>query len=313
MTQLVLMLYEDPGADPLSAHRFHVELHFSPGAKTLDDPEFLASSSPSRKAAEEETRSSAANFSTTDKDVEHACKSSEVDETAMMDSGHQSEDTSESVTNEDTSLGDLTASSHFLVTTSTNPGQYEAEESQECMDEAVKWTTGPSQSLESADEEAVESNEFEAYDEIVYSGNELPRSAIGSDDYSDSALGASVEGISSGMSIDELPEEETFKSRRRHSMSDTELKSFHGITTDTLGQKIRKEGTQISKRKSETDFFNVATATRVVAQKEKVGRKISSGTCIVEEDASEHHEAVGRSKSYSMIENVNLDKNSQGM
>lgn len=309
MTQLVLMLYEDPEADPLSDHRFHVELHFSPGAKTLDDPEFLASSSPSRKAGEEEMRSSAANFPSTDKDVEHACKSCKVGETTMMDSGHQSEDTSDSVINEDTSLCDLTASSHLLVTTSTNPGQHEAEENQDCVNKAVKWTTGTSQSLESADEEAAESNEFEAYDEVVYSGNELPRSAIGSDDYSDSALGASVEDIylSSGMSIDELPEEETFIGRRRHSMSDTELKSCHG-------QQIRKKGRQLSRRRSETDFANnVATATREVAQKDKGEGKVSSVTCIVEEDASERHVPVGRAKSHSMIENVNLDKNSQGM
>jgi len=297
------MLYEDPEADPLSDHRFHVELHFSPGAKTLDDPEFLASSSPSRKAGEEEMTSSAANFPSTDTDVGHACKSYEADETAMIDSGHQSEDTSESVTNEDTS--------HFLVT--TRPGQHEADESQDCMNEAVKWTIGTSQSLETADEEATESNEFEAYDEVVYIGNELPRSAIGSDDYSDSALGASVEDLSSGLSIDELPEEVTLKSRRRYSLSDTELKRFYGVTTDKPGQQIRKKGRQISRRKSETDFFNVATATRDDAQNEKGGKKISSVTCVVEEDASEHHVPVGRPKCYSMIENVNLDKNSQGM
>ena len=316
MTQLVLMLYEDPEADPLSDQRFHVELHFSPGAKTLDDPEFLASSSSSRQGGEEEMRSSAATFPSADQDVERACKSWKVDETTMVDSGHQSEDTSDSVTSEDASLSDLTTSSNFLVTTSTNPGQHEAEESQECMNKAVKWTTGTSQSLESADEEAVESNEFEAYDEVVYSGNELPRSAIGSDDYSDSALGASVEDIylSSGMSIDDLPEEETFISRRRHSMSGTELKSCHGVTTDKPGQQIRKKGPQIRRRKSETDFVNnVATATRDVTQKEKEGRKISSVTCIVEEDASESHVPLGRSKSHSMIESVDRDKNSQGM
>ena len=39
MTQIVLLLYEDPKADPLSENRFHVEMHFSPGAKTMDDPD----------------------------------------------------------------------------------------------------------------------------------------------------------------------------------------------------------------------------------------------------------------------------------
>ena len=315
MTQLVLMLYEDPEADPLSDHRFHVELHFSPGAKTLDDPEFLASSSSSRKAGEEEMRSSAANYPSTDKDVENACKGCKVDETTALYSGHQSEDTSDSVISGDTSLCDRTASSRFVVITSTNPGQHEAEESQDFINKAVKWTTENSQSLGSADEEAAESNELEAYDEVVYSGNELPRSAIGSDDYSDSALGASVEDIylSSGISIEELPGEETFISRRRHSTSDTDLKSCYGLTTDTPGQQIRKKVTQISRRKSETDFENdVAAATRDVTQKEKGGRNIGSVTCIAEEDASEPHVPVGRPKSHSMIENVNLGKKLQG-
>lgn len=33
MTQIVLMLYEDPQADKSSDKRFHLELHFSPGVK----------------------------------------------------------------------------------------------------------------------------------------------------------------------------------------------------------------------------------------------------------------------------------------
>lgn len=36
LTQIVLMQYEDPMADPHSDHRFHVELYFSPGLKTPD-------------------------------------------------------------------------------------------------------------------------------------------------------------------------------------------------------------------------------------------------------------------------------------
>lgn len=31
MSQIVVMLYEDPTKDPSSEERFHVELHFSPG------------------------------------------------------------------------------------------------------------------------------------------------------------------------------------------------------------------------------------------------------------------------------------------
>jgi hypothetical protein len=32
LTQIVIMLYEDPSEDEDSDKRFHVELHFSPGA-----------------------------------------------------------------------------------------------------------------------------------------------------------------------------------------------------------------------------------------------------------------------------------------
>ncbi|XP_041459759.1 inositol hexakisphosphate and diphosphoinositol-pentakisphosphate kinase 2-like isoform X2 [Lytechinus variegatus] len=39
MTQIVLMLYEDPSKDPFSDDRFRVEIHFSPGAKDCEDDE----------------------------------------------------------------------------------------------------------------------------------------------------------------------------------------------------------------------------------------------------------------------------------
>ncbi len=37
MTQVVIMLYEDPTKDPCSDQRFHVELHFSPGVNCVVD------------------------------------------------------------------------------------------------------------------------------------------------------------------------------------------------------------------------------------------------------------------------------------
>ncbi|XP_041367953.1 inositol hexakisphosphate and diphosphoinositol-pentakisphosphate kinase 2-like isoform X3 [Gigantopelta aegis] len=37
MTQIVIMLFEDPSKDPCSDERFHMELHFSPGAYTCCD------------------------------------------------------------------------------------------------------------------------------------------------------------------------------------------------------------------------------------------------------------------------------------
>lgn len=44
MTQIVLMLYEDPQADSNSDKRFHLELHFSPGVKSLTAEAFKDSS-----------------------------------------------------------------------------------------------------------------------------------------------------------------------------------------------------------------------------------------------------------------------------
>ncbi len=35
MTQIVIMMYEDPTKEATAPDRFHVELHFSPGAYTL--------------------------------------------------------------------------------------------------------------------------------------------------------------------------------------------------------------------------------------------------------------------------------------
>ncbi|XP_022797686.1 inositol hexakisphosphate and diphosphoinositol-pentakisphosphate kinase 2-like [Stylophora pistillata] len=65
MTQIVLLLYEDPKADLLSDKRFHVELLFSPGAKTMDDPEFLTCGSPRNPST-----ASVLSFATIDTDLD---------------------------------------------------------------------------------------------------------------------------------------------------------------------------------------------------------------------------------------------------
>lgn len=106
MTQIVLMLYEDPKADPLSDKRFHVELHFSPGAKTTP-----------RKRSMEETVSSVCSFATADTYLE------------------SSDGTS--------STGD-------------------------------------------------DIEDFQPYDEGVYTENELPRCEIGLDDYADDSVSESA-------------------------------------------------------------------------------------------------------------------------
>ncbi|XP_077993312.1 inositol hexakisphosphate and diphosphoinositol-pentakisphosphate kinase 2-like [Glandiceps talaboti] len=51
MTQIVIMLYEDPNKDPDSDERFHVELHFSPGAKGYEDDDSFPACSGFRPGA----------------------------------------------------------------------------------------------------------------------------------------------------------------------------------------------------------------------------------------------------------------------
>lgn len=325
MTQLVLMFYEDPKADPLSEHRFHVELHFSPGAKTMDDPEFLASRTPPRKASDEDMSSSATPIATSDIAVESDTTLSNVDENAVMDSGHQSEDLSGNAVSEDVSLSDLNPSSHALPTTSTNSGQYDtAENAQNGVAETVKWTIGTSQSLESNLGEGgpTENEEFEPYDDTVYTGNELPRCAIGIDDYTDpmtdSAIGASVNdsAVSSSMSIDELPREEKLLTRRRQRLSESELTRLCGVTGDEHEHHVTKKVTESRRSKSDSDFVtNFNTVARDITHKEKGGVEINPVCCIVEEDASKSNMRRGRPKShsFSLIENLNLCKTSQGM
>uniref|UniRef100_A0A8C4RZS8 Inositol hexakisphosphate and diphosphoinositol-pentakisphosphate kinase n=1 Tax=Erpetoichthys calabaricus TaxID=27687 RepID=A0A8C4RZS8_ERPCA len=53
MTQIVIMLYEDPSKDVSSDDRFHVELHFSPGAKGCEEDKNLPSGFGYRPASRE--------------------------------------------------------------------------------------------------------------------------------------------------------------------------------------------------------------------------------------------------------------------
>jgi inositol hexakisphosphate/diphosphoinositol-pentakisphosphate kinase len=57
LTQIVIMLYEDPTKDPLSEDRFHIELHFSPGVNCSLQKSLLSGASyrPSSKSADQKT------------------------------------------------------------------------------------------------------------------------------------------------------------------------------------------------------------------------------------------------------------------
>ncbi|KAL9985509.1 hypothetical protein ACROYT_G007924 [Oculina patagonica] len=269
MTQLVLLLYEDPKADPLSENRFHLELHFSPGAKTMDDPEFLTRSSPTRKRSEEEMKYPG----------------------CAMDTGNGS--TMDKV-DENTVLGDdrQESSSDVAVTTSSNPGQSETIQRQQ---ETVESKDGRSQSPEinSTEEEPFESGDFEPYDdkpfdETVYAGNERPRCSIGIDDYSDSALGASNSdsAVSSGTSIEESSGEEKLLTRHRNSLSESELTSVH----DGVDRRC----------KSDSEVTMLGTVTRGVQQGKGGGQEKNSVTSIAEEGPSKPHAASPRRKAHSV-------------
>uniref|UniRef100_A0A8C8ZGY0 Inositol hexakisphosphate and diphosphoinositol-pentakisphosphate kinase n=1 Tax=Prolemur simus TaxID=1328070 RepID=A0A8C8ZGY0_PROSS len=82
MTQIVIMLYEDPNKDLSSEERFHVELHFSPGAKGCEEDKNLPSGYGYRPASREnEGRRS----SKTDSDDEpRTSKKDEVDRAVIL-------------------------------------------------------------------------------------------------------------------------------------------------------------------------------------------------------------------------------------
>ncbi|XP_076405823.1 inositol hexakisphosphate and diphosphoinositol-pentakisphosphate kinase 2 isoform X24 [Peromyscus maniculatus bairdii] len=81
MTQIVIMLYEDPNKDLSSEERFHVELHFSPGAKGCEEDKNLPSGYGYRPASREnEGRRSLK----TDDDEPHTSKRDEVDRAVIL-------------------------------------------------------------------------------------------------------------------------------------------------------------------------------------------------------------------------------------
>ncbi|XP_040277531.1 inositol hexakisphosphate and diphosphoinositol-pentakisphosphate kinase 2 isoform X7 [Bufo bufo] len=84
MTQIVIMLYEDPNKDLSSEERFHVELHFSPGAKGCEEDKNLPSGFGYRPASRE-SESSKKQVHSNDSDEESGvCKRDEPDRALVM-------------------------------------------------------------------------------------------------------------------------------------------------------------------------------------------------------------------------------------
>ncbi|XP_042546623.1 inositol hexakisphosphate and diphosphoinositol-pentakisphosphate kinase 2 isoform X7 [Dipodomys spectabilis] len=82
MTQIVIMLYEDPNKDLSSEERFHVELHFSPGAKGCEEDKNLPSGYGYRPASREnEGRRS---FKIDNDDEPHTSKRDETDRAVLL-------------------------------------------------------------------------------------------------------------------------------------------------------------------------------------------------------------------------------------
>uniref|UniRef100_UPI0035901EFF inositol hexakisphosphate and diphosphoinositol-pentakisphosphate kinase 2-like isoform X4 n=1 Tax=Myxine glutinosa TaxID=7769 RepID=UPI0035901EFF len=73
MTQIVIMLYEDPNKDPCSEERFHVELHFSPGVRGCEEEMAAPSGSGYRPATQQ------------DRDRETSTKGQDSDDTLPQD------------------------------------------------------------------------------------------------------------------------------------------------------------------------------------------------------------------------------------
>ena len=275
MTQIVLMLYEDPKADPLSENRFHVEMHFCPGAKTIDDPEFLARSSPTRKRSVEDMRLLASNENSVNLvDAGNTSKTSKTDEINAPKSSQHGEGVSNST---DTIHPGLKSSSSYVVTTDSNPAQTK-ESSQSFTNAGVvsSMVSAQNPDLVLPGEEPVssEGNDFET----VYAGNERPRCAIGIENYSDTALAASTgdSALSSGTSIEESSSEERVLTRVRSSLSESELQQS-SLSNNEL-HRVREA--EDKRSKSESDI-------RIAGSPSKGHRETSSINRIAEEDESE--------------------------
>uniref|UniRef100_A0A2D4HBZ4 Inositol hexakisphosphate and diphosphoinositol-pentakisphosphate kinase n=1 Tax=Micrurus lemniscatus lemniscatus TaxID=129467 RepID=A0A2D4HBZ4_MICLE len=84
MTQIVIMLYEDPNKEVSSEERFHVELHFSPGAKGCEEDKNLPSGFGYRPASRENDDSKQTSHRNENDEDPHAYKRDETDRSIMM-------------------------------------------------------------------------------------------------------------------------------------------------------------------------------------------------------------------------------------
>ncbi|XP_053888145.1 inositol hexakisphosphate and diphosphoinositol-pentakisphosphate kinase 2 isoform X3 [Malaclemys terrapin pileata] len=84
MTQIVIMLYEDPNKELSSEERFHVELHFSPGAKGCEEDKNLPAGFGYRPASRENEGSKKTSHKNDSDEESHATKRDETDRSIVV-------------------------------------------------------------------------------------------------------------------------------------------------------------------------------------------------------------------------------------
>ncbi|XP_053909622.1 inositol hexakisphosphate and diphosphoinositol-pentakisphosphate kinase 2 [Cuculus canorus] len=84
MTQIVIMLYEDPNKELSSEERFHVELHFSPGAKGCEEDKNLPAGYGYRPASRENEGSKKTSHRNDSDEEAHTCRRDETDRSVVM-------------------------------------------------------------------------------------------------------------------------------------------------------------------------------------------------------------------------------------
>ncbi|XP_074935426.1 inositol hexakisphosphate and diphosphoinositol-pentakisphosphate kinase 2 isoform X4 [Phalacrocorax aristotelis] len=84
MTQIVIMLYEDPNKELSSEERFHVELHFSPGAKGCEEDKNLPAGYGYRPASRENEGSKKTSHRNDSDEEAHVSKRDETDRSVVM-------------------------------------------------------------------------------------------------------------------------------------------------------------------------------------------------------------------------------------
>ena len=290
MTQIVLMLYEDPKADPQSEHRYHVEMHFSPGAKTMDDPEFLARKSPSRKRSVEDARFSTTGGVPSDAGAEGAVKR------APGTDEPQNEKDVKGVPNADPGLTSPPAASNTDSRSAASKKSVQNFDTSDLVS-VVTTSLGPDlvEGEKSWNETDYEPFSDKPFDETVYAGNERPRCAIGLDNFSDSGLceGTSDSAVTSGTSIEESSAEEAVNTKRRSSSAgEIELQQQFFSKDSKMGRK-GSEGEL--RTKSDSDVHSAVVIPRKVSVQGQ-----NSVKCSVEEDKPNQPVRKTRPKSHSV-------------